>query len=36
MDGSTVRERLWLWGHDAGAHNDGWGPALRAASTPFG
>jgi hypothetical protein len=24
-NGSTVRERLWLWGHDAGAHNDGWG-----------
>jgi hypothetical protein len=24
-DGLTVRERLWLWGHDAGAHNDGWG-----------
>src|SRR5207245_2336728 len=23
--GATVRERLWLWGHDAGAHNDGWG-----------
>ena len=21
--GATVRDRLWLWGHDAGAHNDG-------------
>ena len=23
--GSTVRDRLWLWGHDAGAHDEGWG-----------
>src|SRR5262249_22985274 len=22
---ATVRDKLWLWGHDAGAHNDGWG-----------
>src|ERR1700741_3224007 len=21
----TVRGRLWLWGHEAGAHNDSWG-----------
>ncbi len=25
LDGSIVRDRLWLWGHDAGSHNDGWG-----------
>jgi hypothetical protein len=24
-EGVTVRDRLWLWGHDAGAHNEGWG-----------
>ena len=23
--GSTFRDRLWLWGHDVGMHNDGWG-----------
>ena len=23
--GTTVREKLWLWGHDVGAHNQGWG-----------
>src|SRR5438067_9660397 len=22
---STVRDQLWLWGHDAGSHNEGWG-----------
>src|SRR5262249_3752064 len=22
---STVGDRLWLWGHDVGAHNDSWG-----------
>src|SRR5262249_6528938 len=22
---STVGDRLWLWGDDAGAHNDSWG-----------
>jgi hypothetical protein len=22
---ATVRDRLWLWGHDAGSHNEDWG-----------
>ena len=33
-DGSTVRDRLWLWGHDAGAHNDGWGLPGPSRITP--
>ena len=20
----TVRSRLWMWGHEAGSHDDGW------------
>jgi hypothetical protein len=31
---STVRDKLWLWGHDAGAHNDGWGLPARSRMTP--
>jgi hypothetical protein len=31
---STVRDKLWLWGHDAGAHNDGWGLAEPSRMTP--
>ena len=34
VDGSTVRERLWLWGHDAGSHNDGWGLPGPSRITP--
>jgi hypothetical protein len=30
----TVRDRLWLWGHDAGAHNDGWGLPQASRITP--
>jgi hypothetical protein len=32
--GSTVRDRLWLWGHDAGAHNDSWGLPRPSRITP--
>jgi hypothetical protein len=31
---ATVRDRLWLWGHDAGAHNDGWGLPGPSRITP--
>jgi len=31
---STVRDRLWLWGHDAGAHNDSWGLPRPSRITP--
>lgn len=30
----TVGDRLWLWGHDAGAHNDGWGLPGPSRITP--
>src|SRR5262245_25466454 len=30
----TVRDKLWLWGHDAGAHNDGWGLPGASRMTP--
>jgi hypothetical protein len=31
---STVRDKLWLWGHDAGAHNDSWGLPKPSRITP--
>jgi hypothetical protein len=31
---STVQGKLWLWGHDAGAHNDGWGLPRPSRITP--
>ena len=31
---ATVRDRLWLWGHDAGAHNDSWGLPRPSRITP--
>jgi hypothetical protein len=31
---STVGDKLWLWGHDAGAHNDGWGLPRPSRITP--
>jgi hypothetical protein len=31
---STVRDKSWLWGHDAGAHNDGWGLPRPSRMTP--
>ena len=34
MERSTVRDKLWLWGHDAGAHNDGWGLPRPSRITP--
>jgi hypothetical protein len=34
VHGCTVRDRLWLWGHDAGAHNDGWGLPGPSRITP--
>ena len=33
-DGSAVHDRLWLWGHDAGSHNDGWGLPGPSRITP--
>jgi hypothetical protein len=30
----TVRDKLWLWGHDAGAHNDSWGLPKSSRITP--
>lgn len=32
--GITVRDRLWLWGHPAGAHNKGWGLSEPSRITP--
>jgi len=29
-----VRDRLWLWGHDAGAHNESWGLPRPSRITP--
>jgi hypothetical protein len=34
VDRATVRDRLWLWGHDAGSHNDGWGLPGPSRITP--
>jgi hypothetical protein len=31
---STVQDKLWLWGHDAGAHNEGWGLPKPSRITP--
>jgi hypothetical protein len=31
---STIADKLWLWGHDAGAHNDSWGLPRRSRITP--
>jgi hypothetical protein len=31
---STVKDKLWLWGHDAGAHNDSWGLPRPSRITP--
>ena len=30
----TVQDKLWLWGHDAGAHNEGWGLPQPSRITP--
>jgi hypothetical protein len=30
----SVRDKLWLWGHDAGAHNEGWGLPQPSRITP--
>jgi hypothetical protein len=32
--GTTVRDRLWLWAHPAGAHNAGWGLPGPSRITP--
>jgi hypothetical protein len=34
MEKSTVQDKLWLWGHDAGAHNDSWGLPKPSRITP--
>ena len=34
MNRATVRDRLWLWGHDAGSHNEGWGLPGSSKITP--
>lgn len=31
---TTVRDRLWLWGHVAGSHNSGWGLPATSRMTP--
>jgi hypothetical protein len=33
-EGSLVHDRLWLWGHDTGSHNDGWGLPGPSRITP--
>jgi hypothetical protein len=30
----TVQDKLWLWGHDSGAHNNGWGLPQPSRITP--
>lgn len=30
----TVRDRLWIWGHEAGSHNAGWGIPGASRMTP--
>ena len=31
---NTVRDRLWIWGHEAGAHNGSWGLKDSSRMTP--
>ena len=31
---ATVRDKLWLWGHDAGSHNIGWNAPAESRITP--
>jgi hypothetical protein len=31
---STIQDKFWLWGHDAGAHNDSWGLPKPSRITP--
>lgn len=31
---NTVRDGLWLWGHEAGSHNSGWGLPAESTITP--
>lgn len=31
---SVVKDRLWLWGHDAGSHNESWGLPKPSRITP--
>jgi hypothetical protein len=31
----TVRDRLWIWGHEAGSHNTGWGLEKTSRMTPL-
>jgi hypothetical protein len=35
MEKLIVSDRLWLWGHDAGAHNDAWGLPQPSRITPL-
>lgn len=30
----TVRDRLWMWGHEAGSHDEGWGITGTSRITP--
>jgi hypothetical protein len=32
---STVRDHLWIWGHEAGSHNHGWGLPKPSRMTPL-
>src|SRR5262245_21466972 len=31
---APLQDKLWLWGHDAGAHNDSWGLPKPSRITP--
>ena len=31
---ATIRDRLWIWGHEAGAQNDGWNLPASSRITP--
>ncbi len=31
---NTVRDRMWMWGHEAGSHNTGWDISVSSRITP--
>ncbi|MFC1526633.1 hypothetical protein ACFL6X_07485, partial [Candidatus Latescibacterota bacterium] len=35
MDMGTIRDRLWIWGHEAGSHNDSWNLSGTSRMTPL-
>ena len=32
---TSIRNRLWIWGHPAGAHNGSWNLGHESRITPF-